>query len=318
VRPRRVILSRKGLDAAWGGCASPILPDGTLVPLPIPEPAGGRRAAERGPSAPPGVRYADLRVPGSHRSAAALLRALGRDAVEHPSAGYRGERGATVRVPLRRARAHLDPDLRSDTVAEREPAWRPTFGQVGGAQSHLAARGVGPGDLFLFFGWFRGTAPAGGRRLRWAGPDLHVLWGWLEVGEVVPVDAATDLGWSHPHLDGRHLDRYATGNTLYLAADRLSLHPALPGAGTFQRLTPALRLTAEGTTRSVWDLPADLHPTRTPEPLSWHSPARWSPIGDDRCRLRTVRGQEFVVGATPGVERWAAQVLTGAAPPARP
>lgn len=32
----KLILSRKGFDASYGGMASPILPDGRLVPLPIP------------------------------------------------------------------------------------------------------------------------------------------------------------------------------------------------------------------------------------------------------------------------------------------
>ena len=32
----KMILSRKGFDASSGGMASPILPDGRLLPLPIP------------------------------------------------------------------------------------------------------------------------------------------------------------------------------------------------------------------------------------------------------------------------------------------
>jgi hypothetical protein len=306
----RVVLSRKGLDAAWGGCPSPILPDGRLVPLPIPEPAG--------PSGPSGIRYADIAVPGPHRSASALLRALGREDVVHPAAGYRGERGRVVRVPLRRARAHLDPDLVAGAVP-RELGWRPAFGQAGGAQSHLAAQGVGAGDLFLYFGWFRGTRSAGGRRLRWDGPDLHVLWGWLEVAEVLHLDdpATAVPPWPHPHVDGRDLPRYAAGNALYLAAERLSLDPRLPGAGVLPALQPVLRLTAEGATRSVWDLPAALHPDATPRPLSWHSSARWSRGPEPgRARLRSVRGQEFVVDATDGVLAWVRDVLAAATPPA--
>jgi hypothetical protein len=173
---------------------------------------------------------------------------------------------------------------------------------------------VGVGDLFLFFGWFRGTRREG-RGLRFTGPDLHVLWGWLEVGAVVAVEPATDLPWSHPHLDGRDLDRYARANTLYLAADRLALDPALPGAGKFRALAPALRLTAEGATRSVWDLPAALHPSALPAPLTWHAPPRWSDPVDGRTRLRSAaRGQEFVLPATEGVRGWAASVLAAAPP----
>ncbi len=36
----KVILSRKGMDSTSGGIASPILPDGTLLSLPIPDKMG--------------------------------------------------------------------------------------------------------------------------------------------------------------------------------------------------------------------------------------------------------------------------------------
>jgi len=35
----KIILSRKGFDGSSGGCANPILEDGRLLPLPIPDPA---------------------------------------------------------------------------------------------------------------------------------------------------------------------------------------------------------------------------------------------------------------------------------------
>jgi hypothetical protein len=289
----QLVLSRKGFDAGWGGRPSPILPDGRLLSIPIPEP---RPAGS-------GVAYAHLRVPGENASYARLLRRLGIRAVRYPAAAYRGERGGSVvRVPLERARAHLDPDLEAATT-ERAPGWRPAFGQIGGAQRHLAGREVGPGDLFLFFGWFRATRTLPRQRLVYDGPDLHVLWGWLEVEEVVPVTEETELGWAHPHLDGRHLQRYARHNTLYLARERLTLEPRLPGAGVFTHFDPLLQLTAGGSSRRVWDLPMAFHPDRTPAPLSWHGPRRWRRNGD-RAILDTVRGQEFVVPVTPGIRAW--------------
>ncbi|MEZ4682601.1 MAG: hypothetical protein R2932_51180 [Caldilineaceae bacterium] len=36
----KIILSRKGFDSSSGGVASPILPDGTLLSLPIPDATG--------------------------------------------------------------------------------------------------------------------------------------------------------------------------------------------------------------------------------------------------------------------------------------
>lgn len=37
----KFILSRKGMDSAAGGFANPILPDGTLLSLPIPDDSTG-------------------------------------------------------------------------------------------------------------------------------------------------------------------------------------------------------------------------------------------------------------------------------------
>jgi hypothetical protein len=274
----RLVLSRKGFDSGWGGRPSPNLPDGGLVSLPIPEP----RPADAG------IPYTRLRVRGEALTYARLLRRLGIRAVRYPAAAYRGERDrSVVRVPVERARAHLDPDLLEQT-AERATGWRPAFGQTGGAQRHLAGRGIGPGDLFLFFGWFRGT---------------RAVPGWVVVAVVVPVSADTALAWDHPHLGGRHLERYARHNTLYLSPDRLSLDSRLPGAGAFHGFDPRLRLSAEGATRRVWDLPMAFHPDRTPAPLSWHGPRRWRREGD-RALLDTVRGQEFVVDVTPGIDAW--------------
>lgn len=82
---------------------------------------------------------------------------------------------------------HLDPDLQATSVS-RQPGWLPSIGQVGAAQQHLAARDVGPGDVFLFFGWFRHAERRGER---WAyvqdAPNIHSLFGWLQVGDVLPV-----------------------------------------------------------------------------------------------------------------------------------
>lgn len=36
----RIILSRKGFDSEYGGCASPILPDGKMISMPIPSESG--------------------------------------------------------------------------------------------------------------------------------------------------------------------------------------------------------------------------------------------------------------------------------------
>ena len=111
----------EGFDSAAGGGPSPILPDGTLVSLPIP----------LGPSP---VTYRDVYHNGSPLADLVTPLSRGRVTADHP--------------------CHLDPDLRRESRA-RLPGWRPIFGQCGPALSHLRNEGVKPGDLFIFFGWFR-------------------------------------------------------------------------------------------------------------------------------------------------------------------
>src|SRR4051812_19294963 len=119
----RIILSRKGFDSSYGGVPSPILPTGELLSLPIPETCPSKQHA----------RYCDVRFGGATLDE--LIARL-----------------APNRTPLEFV--HLDPDLRRESL-NRHPEWRPAFGQALAAESHLVAQGVEPGDLFLFFGWFR-------------------------------------------------------------------------------------------------------------------------------------------------------------------
>ncbi|MBM3462501.1 MAG: hypothetical protein FJX76_10405 [Armatimonadetes bacterium] len=71
--------------------------------------------------------------------------------------------------------AHLDPDLVMSAYP-RGPGWRAIFGQADREQTVLAREGVGIGDLFLFFGWFR-RAEFIGDLLQFVkgAPDLHAL-----------------------------------------------------------------------------------------------------------------------------------------------
>lgn len=44
----KIVLSRKGFDSSAGGCPSPILPDGQLLSLPIPDTLSPTRYADLG------------------------------------------------------------------------------------------------------------------------------------------------------------------------------------------------------------------------------------------------------------------------------
>jgi hypothetical protein len=278
-----LILSRKGFDSSCGGAPSPILPDGNLLSLPIPSPHSP-------------IRYEEIRFRGDR---------LG-PLVEHLTHGrVRRDQGA-----------HLDPDLRARAYP-RLPGWRPLFGQDGTAQAHLANSGVGVGDLFLFFGWFRrADRTAGGYRFIPGARDLHVLFGWLQVGGVIPLKERRGEvpSWSHyhPHLHGDADGR----NTLYVARETLELPGirGVPGGGVFKQYQETLCLTAPGETRTGWRLPRWFFPRDGREPLTYHGRReRWR-LEDEHALLRSVpRGQEFVldVEAYPEAVDWVRRLVTG-------
>src|SRR5207253_694223 len=86
------------------------------------------------------------------------------------------------------ARVHLDPDLRIESLP-RKQGWRPLFGPAKSAQGHLDKQGVELGYIFLFFGRFRRVEQVDGRfRFKPRAPELHMLYGWLEVGDMWRVD----------------------------------------------------------------------------------------------------------------------------------
>lgn len=144
----KVVLSRKGFDSANGGVASAILPDGRVIPFPIP--------ASNDP-----VTYADVVVNGMPVDTI----------VEDLTRGKIG----------RASRCHLDPDIDPGS-RPRIKGWRPCVGQIDSAQGHLAKHGVSEGDLFLFFGWFRRVEEGpSGWRFAPGLPDLHLIYGWLSL-----------------------------------------------------------------------------------------------------------------------------------------
>ncbi|GAC1361934.1 MAG: hypothetical protein NVSMB32_01670 [Actinomycetota bacterium] len=227
----RVIFSRKGFDSSSGGRPSPILPDGRMVSLPIPE-------SPRFAGLPGARRYADLRLAGQGTYLEAM-RSLG---IGQVTEGGRG-------IPLTEATTcHLDPDIQPGLVP-RPLGWQAIFGQAGAPQSHLARQGVGVGDIFVFFGWFRRTRHEGGT-LRYASDKpIHALWGYLAIGGVVPITADVDIAWAadHPHFSRRA----RVANTAYIASQQLDLGPGLsglrplPGAGTFS-FSDQVRLSRPG------------------------------------------------------------------------
>ena len=291
----KIILSRKGFDSQYGGKPSPIFPDGRALCLPIPTSA-------RSP-----VDFGDVQYAG--RSIGLLVEQLTQGAVSADR------------------RCHLDPDLDA-TSLPRPDGWKPAFGQVGAAQSHLERQGVGPGDLFLFFAWFRKVEPdpRGGWRYVRGARDVHQLYGWLQIDKILRVGSNVEAArerwpWlaGHPHVNGV----WNSSNTIYTATNRLSLAEApvdLPGGGCFQSDNETLVLTdPKARTRSIWRLPSWFLPNNGTPRLTYHgNPTRWT-RGGDWVILKTVaKGQEFVfdIAGSPQAFRWLARLFTGERPDA--
>lgn len=272
----KVVLSRKGFDSEFGGGPSPVLPDGRLLSLPIPSPGEA-------------VRYQDLRL--EDRTYASMTADL----------GYAGADGT----------CHLDPDL-TPTALDRHPDWLPLFGQIGAAEGHLRNQAVGPGDLFLFFGWFRRTIQTA-EGLRFDPEDRsgrHLIYGYLEVGGKIEVGPATPLPqWMDYHPHACPTRRARTNNTIYIATRNLSWCTSLPGAGTF-RYDRSLVLTADGQARSRWALPEFFRGAR----ISYHTEKAWRP----GYFQSAAKGQEFVCESDE-VAQWARDLVARfTAPPTAP
>lgn len=287
----KIVLSRKGFDQGSGGAPSPVFEDGNMFSIPIPD----ARTAQR---------YGAMRC-GE--------RDIG-EVVSHLTNGrYSG-----------RSSAHVDPDLDRARI-DRLEGWLPAFGQTGASQRHLSNQGVGPGDLFLFFGWFCDVSK--GTDGRWrktpGGRDVHAIHGWLQIGEVVDLSSGKTDAWKHvPWLCNHpHVNRgIEPCNTAYIATRSLSLpgieDVGIEGGGRIGELRCENTLTAAGQPRkSVWTLPSWFGPS-SGRTLSYHNdPRRWDEDGE-AARLRSVgRGQEFVIDAGNNLEavQWVLDVL-GARP----
>ena len=276
----KIILSRKGFDSANGRLPSPIFPDGTALSLPIPY--------SRGPT-----RFTDVTWRGE--TLGPIVECLTKGRVKQ------------------RQRCHLDPDLNADALP-RLPGWRPAFGQVEKAQRHLENQGVGPGDLFLFFGWFRAVETDNGSTWRYVpnAPPVHRLFGWLQVSEVVPIvgtlkSARSERPWLSMHP---HVNRHWENNTVYVARKRLDIEglSERSGAGLFSGNGDRLRLTApDSRSWGKWRLPLWFYPPGSRPMLSYHYDRKRWRRRKPWVYVKTVgRGQEFVfdAGGIPKANVW--------------
>ena len=270
----KIILSRKGFDSGAGGSPSPILPDGTLLSIPIPDKTGN-------------CSYEDLTFPTEGKTYLDILNAL------NPGRDY--------------CHCHLDPDIRT-YIRKTPPEWVPAFGQIDASQTHLTSKGIKKGDLFLFFGWYKQTEYLNGKLSFVMGaPDLQVIYGYLQIGDIITGKDVKNYPW-HPHSDDSHIydkNGNTTNNTIYLASDYLDfdgIASKLPGSGVLS-LAENRVLTEKGKSRTRWKLNDVLLNVN----LSYHNKEC---IKDDYFQSR-YRGQEFVFDEDRRATEWAKHIIMG-------
>lgn len=255
----KVIISRKGSDSSSGRMPSPILPCGCLCSIPIPY--------------RPGVLYSDIWF--GNKTLHEICTPLQKSWKDQP--------------------AHLDPDLRYNSLSNRPPGWRPAFGQCGSPATHLNDNDVGEGDLFVFFGWFRRTEAGDDGVLRFCRSDRHgrhIIFGWLQVEKVIKVGTARftgDVAFLNQHPHARL--RKKRPNQIYLGS-QVGL-----GTGLFGKEHKQLVLTRPNYNRSEWRLPPAFQSVYRQRDMTFHdrTASRWKLIGEEMCLTAVSRGQEFVI-----------------------
>ena len=268
----KIILSRKGLDSSAGGKPSPILENGQIFSIPIPS------TDINSPH-----RYSDVVV--NDISASDMLSLVGAKKL-HANTN-----------------CHFDPMLKFNTGL---------FGQAGNAQRELDKLGVGKGDLFLFFGWFRDFYSC-------KNADYHHIFGWLRVDQVIRGTKqirkfCRDLKIAHPHacLDETRF-KY---NTLFVSDPKSTLEFLdlnTRGHGLFAQTNHKLILTEHGRTRSNWHLP-EKYFSPALNPKLFETRLRWTSEKCNRIKCAGY-GQEFVICTlkNPSVKDWVRDLFLSSA-----
>lgn len=282
----KVILSRKGLDSENGGIPSPIIEteQGQWKYFPIPIP---REKSD--------VKYSDLTLFDDYKVSDFLR--------DEPLKSKASET------------CHLDPDLRRSYLKHRPEGWQRAFGQSRAAQGHLRKQGVGEGDVFLFFGWFKFTEYKNGKFQFVENPDypngFHAIYGYLQVDDVIDPQTDKIPSWlvDHPHVRDKDTDLYrGKNNVVYTSMGSFCYKNKRidrKGSSLFT-FTDDLILTRKGEkNRTQWELQSIFHPDNRIQ-LSYNPAKNWEKLSGNAMFRSASRGQEFVVKNDPDrkIEEW--------------
>lgn len=219
----KVILSRKGFDSENGGIPSARMPNGDIVSFPIP--SNDEQSFEE-------LKYGKW-------SYKAILDDLSLKYGLHE-------------WPEQLSSCHVDPDLEKTRWKRPPRNWKPAFGPDSRVWHYLnESVGMRKDDLFLFFGTFHSLSTSLHGRFEFSNKtgdfyhdsDLHLIWGYLQVGDVIQDAERTirEYPW-HPH---------AGGDVLIIPRKTLSFAPSKPGFGLLP-FSKQRVLTKEGRRKAYW------------------------------------------------------------------
>lgn len=275
----KIVLSRKGFDSQSGGMASPIMPDGTLLSLPIPDDNGE-------------TTYSDLVYEG--KTYYKIIQEL----------------NPRIAEKLKNRKCHVDPDICNRYIKSIEN-WKPAFGQNGTSKIHLETQNVGLGDIFLFYGWFRQTELDNSGKLRFVNApkdkttDKHIIFGYMEIGEIITnrERIVSEFNY-HPHAYEKYKD--SPSNALYIPSQTLSFDGSIGGCGMLKYI-PIRQLTKAGHKRSEWNLPDCFKNIG----ISYHENNSYGWTANKDYFKAAYRGQEFVTKSdiSESIKKWVTEVI---------
>ncbi|HBC75910.1 MAG TPA: hypothetical protein DC017_13880 [Candidatus Wallbacteria bacterium] len=275
----KIILSRKGFDSKAGGYPSPILKNGKLLSLTIP--------------ARDSIKYSDLTACDG-LSYFDIMRQL----------NSKIKLNDKSKILTKDIECHLDPDLTYSTYP-RKTGWKPVFGQIGAAQSHLSKNNVKLNDLFLFFGLFQKTKTINGKiSFDRASQPIHMLFGYMQIGKIIALNKDADIpNWLKYHPHARDNRIILKNNTIYIAKDKLSFNPNIPGAGIF-KFNESLVLTKKNMKTSQWELPDIFRDVN----ITYHGNKSDYGWNEDYFQS-AMRGQEFIIDENDEITDWAVKLI---------
>jgi len=262
----KIILSRKGFDSKYGGVPSPIMPDGTLLSLPIPNVGDDKKA---------NIEYKNLQFEDTNY--AQIIAALRKEKKDK----------------FLYEKCHLTPFLRKELLPRSEK-WQQGYRQSEQSLSHLLNQKVEKDDLFLFFGWFRDVEKIDGKyQYVRNSKGRHIIFGYLQVGDILANPTGEQFPWSIPQ---EHLGEKIKNKAFFVARPTLSWDETKPGAGVL-KYKPELVLTKEGMPRSCWKL--DDFMNNEDIKISFHNENSWRK--DEKGKVDYFKsaeiGQEFVISS---------------------